>query len=841
MPPTVKPPPDAADSFGFVSVVMIAVAASGPPSGSRAAAALRRPGRSLPIGNGTPITPVERTSTCSAWRSSSLPASAAVASASSFAALARRRVGDAGVDDDRLRLGERHVLAVHGQARGLYAVPAPHGGADGRGRRARDREVELRVSDPRVDAGGDEALRSGDAHTGTPARRRPCSLVETERKVRVLDGLAGSALAEVVECADDDRRAGGAILEHADLGRVRALHARQLRRGAVGKHAHDRARRVRGLEQPAHVLVGAQVTRRQEAAPHGQEVGDEADGKAELLRYLGRVAVRADGVGRDVLEHEAGMGARLQRPARSRDARLGVDDDTRLIDGSGERSERQQRGGRVAARVRDQVPDGWRELREPVAPRTGGDAVPLGRKGRVDESVRAGEVDHDRVGRRIDGGRLRVVEAEKEQLCADCERLLVRDERRQRAVQTHVERRRASAGEGVRAERDDLEPGVREHTIEGLLSRVAAAPGDGGGDHNAYYAKLELLMHNVVAHLVLEDGTVFTGRSAGAPGIAAGEACFTTAMAGYEESVTDPSYVAQVLCFSYPLIGNYGVDQGRHESERAQCEGVVARTLRPAFAGWLAEQGTVALDGVDTRALVRRIRDAGVLRCALGEADPGELLERALAEPPIDGRPLDRLVGTVEPYSVGAGPRVTLVDLGCKRSIPVRLAATGLEVHVVPGDWDADAILDTDPRAVLIGNGPGDPSVLEGPTGAVRDLLGRVPLFGICLGHQLLGLALGLETFKLHFGHRGANHPVRDLRSGRVLVTVQNHGYAVSVSDAELVTHVSLNDGTVEGLAGEDFASVQFHPEAAPGPLDALSFFDQIGDTCRSATPFALS
>jgi carbamoyl-phosphate synthase small subunit len=340
-------------------------------------------------------------------------------------------------------------------------------------------------------------------------------------------------------------------------------------------------------------------------------------------------------------------------------------------------------------------------------------------------------------------------------------------------------------------------------------------------------------MQSCPAHLVLEDGAVFAGRSVGAPGVAAGEACFTTAMAGYEEALTDPSYVAQVLCFAYPLIGNYGVDASRCESDRVQCEGVVARTIRPALAGWLAEQGTVALDGIDTRALVRRIRDAGVLRCALGEAEPEELLRRALGEPPIDGRPLDRGVGTLQPYILGAGPRVTLVDLGCKRSIPGRLAATGLEVCVVPGNWDAEAILETSPRAVLIGNGPGDPSVLDGPIEAVRGLLGRVPLFGICLGHQLLGLALGLETFKLHFGHRGANHPVRDLRTGRVLVTVQNHGYAVSAAAAELVTHVSLNDGTVEGLAGEDFASVQFHPEAAPGPLDALPFFDRIADACR--------
>jgi carbamoyl-phosphate synthase small subunit len=346
---------------------------------------------------------------------------------------------------------------------------------------------------------------------------------------------------------------------------------------------------------------------------------------------------------------------------------------------------------------------------------------------------------------------------------------------------------------------------------------------------------------NVTAHLVLEDGTRFSGRSVGAPGIAAGEACFTTAMAGYEEAVTDPSYVAQVLCFSYPLVGNYGVDPRRIESDRVQTEGVIMRRARPAWAAWLREQGVVALEDVDTRALVRRIRDGGVLRCALGEATVDELHARALAEPPIDGRPLGRAVGTREPYVLGTGPRVTILDLGTKRSIPMRLAASGLEVMVVPGSRDADAVLETDPRAVLVSNGPGDPAVLTAQIETVRELIGQVPLFGICLGHQLLGLALGLETFKLPFGHRGANHPVRDERTGRVLVTVQNHGYAVAASGDVEVTHVSLNDGTVEGLAGDGFASVQFHPEAAPGPLDALPFFDQIAATCRSAKIFARS
>jgi carbamoyl-phosphate synthase small subunit len=344
------------------------------------------------------------------------------------------------------------------------------------------------------------------------------------------------------------------------------------------------------------------------------------------------------------------------------------------------------------------------------------------------------------------------------------------------------------------------------------------------------------------AKLVLEDGTVFAGSAVGAHGVAAGEACFTTAMAGYEEAASDPSYLAQVLAFSYPLIGNYGVDSGRLESDGVYAEAIVMRRARPAWKQWLASQGVVALEDVDTRTLVRKIRDGGVLRCALGEAPVEDLHARALAEPPIDGRPLGRAVGTAQPYRLGTGPRITVLDLGTKRSIPARLAACGLEVMVVPGDWDADSILETGPRAVLVSNGPGDPAVLAGPIETVRGLIGQVPVFGICLGHQILGLALGLETFKLPFGHRGANHPVRDLRTGRVLVTVQNHGFAVADGGGDVeVTHVSLNDGTVEGFAGDGFATVQFHPEAAPGPLDALPFFELIAGTCRSAPTFALS
>jgi carbamoyl-phosphate synthase small subunit len=348
------------------------------------------------------------------------------------------------------------------------------------------------------------------------------------------------------------------------------------------------------------------------------------------------------------------------------------------------------------------------------------------------------------------------------------------------------------------------------------------------------------------AHLTLEDGTVYAGTAVGAHGVSAGEICFTTAMAGYEEAVTDPSYHAQVLTFSYPLVGNYGVDERRMESDRVWTRAVVMRRARPAWSSWLAAQGVVALEDVDTRALVRHVRTQGAMRCALGEADPDELLGRALAEPHLDYArmlaepglatpPLALEACTQEVVTVGEGPRVVVVDLGCKRSIVANLAGRGLEAVVVPGTWDADAIMELEPRLVLVGNGPGDPFQLSEQVDTVRDLLDRVPLYGICLGHQLLGLALGLRTYKLPFGHRGANHPVRFRRSKRILVTVQNHGFAVEGSDVAEVSHVSLNDGTVEGLEGDGFASVQFHPEAAPGPHDALPFFDRIAQACRGA------
>ena len=359
-------------------------------------------------------------------------------------------------------------------------------------------------------------------------------------------------------------------------------------------------------------------------------------------------------------------------------------------------------------------------------------------------------------------------------------------------------------------------------------------------------------MQPSVASLVLEDGTVFPGRAVGAAGVASGEACFSTASAGYEQAVTDPSYARQVLAFAYPLIGNYGVDERLLESDRVWTEGVVMRRSRPEWSSWLASRGVVALEEVDTRALVRRLRVDGAMRCALGTAPPDELHARALAQPHLDwprmqaepalASPPPALEAcTTEPYRLGAGPRVVVLDLGCKRSIVRRLAESDVEAVVVPGTWAAEAVLELAPAAVLVGNGPGDPAQLDGPVETVRELLGRVPLFGICLGHQLVALALGLETFKLPFGHRGANHPVRVSGTRRVLVTAQNHGFAVAPGDGAEISHVSLNDGTVEGLEGDGFATLQFHPEAAPGPHDAVPFFDRIADACRRERIYAAS
>jgi carbamoyl-phosphate synthase small subunit len=336
----------------------------------------------------------------------------------------------------------------------------------------------------------------------------------------------------------------------------------------------------------------------------------------------------------------------------------------------------------------------------------------------------------------------------------------------------------------------------------------------------------------VSGFLVLEDGALFRGRSVGALGGAYGEVVFTTAMTGYQEIVTDPSYAEQLVCFTAPMVGNYGVSPRRSESTRAHARAVLMRRATgEEWARWLAAQGVVALEEVDSRALVLHVRERGAMRGAAvaGAASVDEVLTTVRAQPAMAGRALVAGVSTPEPYIVGRpGLCVAVLDYGCKRSIFARLNACGVQATVWPHDVDADSILESRPAGVVLSNGPGDPVALPEQVAVVRELLGRVPILGICLGHQLLGLAAGFRTFKLPFGHRGANHPVLELASSRVLVTSQNHGFAVA-GDGPAVTHVSLYDGTVEGIAlpDEHARSVQFHPEAGPGPHDAWPYLEE--------------
>lgn len=341
------------------------------------------------------------------------------------------------------------------------------------------------------------------------------------------------------------------------------------------------------------------------------------------------------------------------------------------------------------------------------------------------------------------------------------------------------------------------------------------------------------------ALVALEDGLVLEGRSVGAPGTRLGEMVFTTGMCGYQEAVTDPSYAEQILCFTAPMIGNYGTGEAQSESPRPWPEAVVMARAGdgPGAAGpvgwrtWLSERGVVAVDDCDTRRLVRRLRDRGAQRGGVStELGAEELVERARAHPRLDGRDIATPAAGA-PRTLGRdGPRVLALDLGMKESIARGLAAAGCRLQVVPGDTPADALLARGPDGIFVSNGPGDPAAVAPAIATLRALAGRVPIFGICLGHQLLAHALGLRTRKLPFGHRGANHPVRRAEDGGVEITVQNHGYAVDddeLPDGIEVTRTSLFDGSVEGLSAPELRafSVQYHPEARPGPRDAGYLF----------------
>ena len=343
--------------------------------------------------------------------------------------------------------------------------------------------------------------------------------------------------------------------------------------------------------------------------------------------------------------------------------------------------------------------------------------------------------------------------------------------------------------------------------------------------------------------LVLADGTTFEGEAVGAEppgGVATGEVVFNTVLSGYQEVLTDPSYAGQVIAFTYPHIGNYGVSAEDAESGRAYCRGVIVRdmTERPSnwrssldLDSWLEAAGVPGITGVDTRRLTRHIREAGAMAGAFGTADEVVLKEAALGEPGTDGVDLVAEVTTAEAYSVGEGPlTVVAYDFGIKTSI-LRMLSGLATVEVVPASTSAAGALLRRPDGVFLSNGPGDPAAVTYAIDAIRDLLDAgVPVFGICLGHQLMASALGGSTFKLPFGHHGGNHPVKRLRDGAVEITSQNHSYAVtpgSVGGAD-VTHVNLNDGVIEGLGCRDVRafSVQYHPEAGPGPHDARYLFE---------------
>jgi carbamoyl-phosphate synthase small subunit len=359
------------------------------------------------------------------------------------------------------------------------------------------------------------------------------------------------------------------------------------------------------------------------------------------------------------------------------------------------------------------------------------------------------------------------------------------------------------------------------------------------------------------AYLLLEDGTRLDGLACGHQGEVTGEVVFNTAMAGYQESVTDPSYAGQIIVFTYPLIGNYGVSAAAMESEAVHARGVVMRDAKNSedaasaeggWLDWLGDCGVPAVSGVDTRALVRHIRDRGAMRGGIFSiATPeAQARERIDAEPPMDGADFARTVTPREAVRFdGDGPHVVGIDTGVKLSIVRQLREHGCKLTLLPCTSSPEEVLAEDPDVVFLANGPGDPAALGYVVETVRELIGRRPVFGICLGHQLLCRAVGLQTYKLPFGHRGANHPVKDLETGRIDITSQNHGFAVSgpggeprIEGEEAVrwetdfgvaelSQLNLYDRTVEGLVLRDVAgaTVQYHPEAGPGPRDARHLF----------------
>ena len=367
----------------------------------------------------------------------------------------------------------------------------------------------------------------------------------------------------------------------------------------------------------------------------------------------------------------------------------------------------------------------------------------------------------------------------------------------------------------------------------------------------------------VVAKLALEDGTIFTGRPFGHLGETSGEVVFNTSLTGYQEVLTDPSYKGQIVTMTYPMIGNYGITSEDNESAGPQVAGFIVRehTAIPSnfrsqvdLGAYLAKNGIVGIDGIDTRALVRRLRVRGALMGVLSatDADDLSLIRKARALSGMEGCDLVKVVSPKHGYDWqqgglaplaktmmdGAQPithRVTAIDYGMKWNIPRCLTEAGCQVTVLPGTATAEEVLAQKPDGIFLSNGPGDPAAVGYAINTVRELLGKKPIFGICLGHQLLGLALGAKTYKLKFGHRGANHPVLNKLTGHVEITTQNHGFAVDIDslpkDVEL-THINLNDQTAEGIRHQKLKafSVQYHPESSAGPHDSSYLFN---DFCK--------
>jgi carbamoyl-phosphate synthase small subunit len=369
-------------------------------------------------------------------------------------------------------------------------------------------------------------------------------------------------------------------------------------------------------------------------------------------------------------------------------------------------------------------------------------------------------------------------------------------------------------------------------------------------------------------YVLLEDGTRFDGVACGADTHAVGEIVFTTSMSGYQEAMTDPSYAGQLIAFTYPMIGNYGVSSDAMESDRVHARAAIMRagtdhtdaaSAERGWLTWLTGAGIPAISDLDTRALVRHIRELGAMRggvfpASFPEAEARELIE---SEQPMSGRDLARDVTCSAPIVLNGsgGPRIAMIDTGVKRSIVRNLHDRGATVELYQCGASAERLRQNDPDAIFLANGPGDPEALDYIVETIRGLVGELPVFGICLGHQLLCRAVGLHTFKLPFGHHGANHPVKDLTTGRIEITSQNHGFAVlgpdgarTIEDDEPVrwqtdfgaaelTHINLYDRTVEGLTLRDVpaATVQYHPEAGPGPHDSLYLFDRFVDQIGKA------